>query len=586
MTSSSRRSRLANGASAIAVVLLSVLTSAQTGRPSRAELTPLVESAQVQAGSTTRIALRVQLGPGLHAQSNHPRDPSLKPAVLTIDAPPGVTDVEHVFPAATDLKLPGFDEPAAVFEHEFVIGAQLKIAADHPTGPLEIPGRLQYQACNDTMCFAPVTVETRWSLEVVPATTPVVEAHTDVFRAIAFGHGEPPPAPIKSPAPVAPTSRPGSATDLARLDRFAILGRWDGYGTSSQFLEFIHNAETGVTAKGPFEGQGPFAILAIVFLGGLALNLTPCVLPMIPINLAIIGAGARSQAGRSRGFFLGAAYGAAMAIVYGVLGLVVIRTAGTFGTINASPWFNVGIAVLFVLLGLAMFDVLSLDFSRWSSRIRFDQTSRGTLYLAFSMGAVAALLAGACVAPVVVQVVVFASNLYAAGTPSALALPFVLGLGMAVPWPIAGAGLAALPKPGAWMVRVKQVMGVFILATAAYYGYVAYGIFANRWVDPATVRASVDAQLKEGWHPSLAEGLALAQQNNTPVLIDFWATWCKNCLTMDETTLKDEAVKSALRGYTLVKYQAEDPDEPAAKAILERVGSKGLPTYVILKPKP
>ena len=103
------------------------------------------------------------------------------------------------------------------------------------------------------------------------------------------------------------------------------------------------------------------------------------------------------------------------------------------------------------------------------------------------MGAVAALLAGACVAPVVIQVVLFSSNLYATGTTIALALPFCLGIGMAIPWPIAGAGLAALPKPGAWMVRVKQAFGVFILATAVYYGYEAYGIFANRWVDPSAV---------------------------------------------------------------------------------------------------
>ena len=80
------------------------------------------------------------------------------------------------------------------------------------------------------------------------------------------------------------------------------------------------------------------------------------------------------------------------------------------------------------------------------------------------MGAVAALLAGACVAPVVIQVVLFSSNLYANGTTAALALPFLLGVGMAIPWPIAGAGIAALPKTGAWMVRIKQVFGVVILA--------------------------------------------------------------------------------------------------------------------------
>src|SRR4029078_13426648 len=122
-----------------------------------------------------------------------------------------------------------------------------------------------------------------------------------------------------------------------------------------------------------------------------------------------------------------------------------ILTAGTFGTINASPWFNLSIAVLFVALALAMFDVISIDFSRFSSRFKLSESSRGTFLAAFAMGAVAALLAGACVAPVVVQVVLFSSNLYATGTTVALALPFVLGVGMAVPWPIAGAGLAALP---------------------------------------------------------------------------------------------------------------------------------------------
>jgi thiol:disulfide interchange protein len=274
-----------------------------------------------------------------------------------------------------------------------------------------------------------------------------------------------------------------------------------------------------------------------------------------------------------------------MAVVYGVLGLVVILTAGTFGTINASPWFNLGIAVLFIFLALAMFDVITIDFSRFSSGLRFADTSRGTFVLAFVMGAVAALLAGACVAPVVIQVVLFSSNLYAKGNALALALPFLLGVGMAVPWPIAGAGLAALPKPGAWMVRVKQVFGVIILATALYYGYEAYGLFANRFVDASEVASSVDEKVKAGWHSSLAEGLALASREQKPVLIDMWATWCKNCLTMDKTTLEDRDVTSALNGYVKIKFRAEDPDQQPAKGVMQRFDAVGLPAYVILRPK-
>ena len=156
---------------------------------------------------------------------------------------------------------------------------------------------------------------------------------------------------------------------------------------------------------------------------------------------------------------------------------------------------------------------------------------------------------------------------------------------MALPWPIAGAGLAALPKPGMWMVRVKQAFGVFILATALYYGYEAYSIFSNRWVDASAVTSSVEEQLKAGWHANLGDGLDAAVRENKPVLIDMWATWCKNCLTMDKTTLKNEQVRAALDGYVKIKFQAENPDEPPVKPVMQRFDAVGLPTYVILRPK-
>ena len=259
-------------------------------------------------------------------------------------------------------------------------------------------------------------------------------------------------------------------------------------------------------------------------------------------------------------------------------------TAGTFGTINASPWFNAAIALLFVLLALAMFDVFAIDFSRYSTKFGTGGARKGSVALAFVMGAVAALLAGACVAPVVIQVVLFSSNLYATGTTAALALPFVLGLGMALPWPLAGAGISALPKPGAWMVRVKQVFGVLILGTAVYYGYLAYTLFANRWVDSAEVQSSGQEKLKEGWYASLTDGLTIAQQEQKPVMIDLWATWCKNCLTMDKTTFADANVKTALDGYVKIKFQAESPDDEPAKSVMQRFRAVGLPTYVILQP--
>jgi thioredoxin:protein disulfide reductase len=562
---------------------VALLTALGLGQAFDADLTPLNSVTAARPGATVRLALRVVVPEGIHLQADRPRDPTLIPTTLWID--PSVVDVrEIVFPASTDFRVEGLPDLLAVFERDFVIGVQVVIPKSAPAGPLMIPARLRFQGCNDKLCYQPRTVETRWTIRIDPAGGSPDPQTASTFSGIGFGKGRTPDPKATPPAlKTGTTGTTGTAGTAGTLDKFTVLGVNGGYLGRDEFLGWVRDAENGVAQKGLFEGRGPLAILAIVFIGGLALNLTPCVLPMIPINLAIIGAGAQSGKKR-RGFVLGSAYGGAMALVYGLLGLVVILTAGTFGTINASPWFNAGIALLFVLLALAMFDVIAVDFSRWSSNIRFDQNSRGTFLLAFSMGAVAALLAGACVAPVVIQVVLFASDLYTKGSSVALALPFVLGLGMALPWPIAGAGIARLPKPGPWMVRVKQVMGVFILGTAVYYGYLAYELFANRWVNPADVSASAQGQLQEGWYASIDEGLATAARDNTPVLIDFWATWCKNCLVMDKTTLADPAVKDALAGYTKIKFQAEDLDEEPAASLMRRFKGVGLPTYVILRP--
>ena len=569
----------------VALVVLAFASAANAQlRGVKAEVTPLAESDAVHAGTSVRLALKVALPDGFHVQSNKPRDPLLIATELAVDPPAGATVAEVVFPTPVDLKQAGVDQPLAVFEQNFAVGVRVAVAPT-ASGELVVPVRLRYQACNDTTCFAPTNVAAQWTLRVVAAGAPTKPLNRDVIDRIAFGRGE---APASSGSPAAVVAAPAVATpsgdDLSKLDRFTVLGAFGGYRGSDDFLEQVRNAEKGVKERGLFEGRGPLAILLIVFLGGLALNLTPCVLPMIPINLAIIGAG--TQAGsRSRGFMLGGIYGAAMALVYGVLGLIVILTAGSFGTINASPWFNLVIAVVFVALALAMFDVITIDFSRFLGRHGLGVAARGSFVLAFVMGGIAALLAGACVAPVVIQVVLFSSNLYSKGTALALALPFLLGIGMAIPWPIAGAGLAALPKPGAWMIRVKQAFGVLILATAAYYGYEAYGLFADRLVDPSAVKSSVDEQVKAGWHRSLAEGLDTAAREGKPVIVDMWATWCKNCLTMDKTTLADPRVVNALDGYVKIKFQAEDLDQQPAKGMMQRFDGVGLPHYAILRPK-
>ena len=126
---------------------------AQPGRP-RAEVTPVVESA-AKAGETVRVTLDVRLPQDAHVQANKPRDPSLIPTVLTVEAPSGVTVEAVTYPPPTDLVQAGRREPLAVLGPAFTIEVRLSIAATAASGEIVVPAVLRYQACNDALCFPP-----------------------------------------------------------------------------------------------------------------------------------------------------------------------------------------------------------------------------------------------------------------------------------------------------------------------------------------------------------------------------------------------------------------------------------------------
>ena len=573
---------------AVACVSAMALAGAARGDDVRVRTEWVFAADAAHPGDILHLALQVGMENNFHVQAHEVSDDSTMPTTLTVTAPSGIRVREIVYPKPVKFRVQGFDESLEVFEHEFGIGVALEVGAEVKPGTYSMTAALEYQACNDKICVAPAAAELRAEIKIVAADVAIVPSNNKVFDGITFSSNPPPLAPSAQAS--RPRPKPSAPTDLgcdvvAELQHFTVQGTAGGYLGADEFVTFIDQAETGTIKRNVLEGKGPLAIVLLVLVGGILLNLTPCVLPLIPINLAIVGAGTRAGS-RARGFALGGTYGLAMAVVYGVLGLVVILTASTFGTINSTIWFNVGIAILFVVLALAMFDVIAIDFTKYQSKIDASKVAgSGTFALAFFMGAVSALLAGACIAPVVIQVIVYSSDQYARGSSIALALPFFLGLGMALPWPFAGAGLSLLPKPGMWMVRVKQVMGVFILAFAAYYGYLAWEIWDNKHVDRAAVQGAVAAQLQEGgWTASICTGLAQARAENKPVLIDMWATWCKNCLAMDKTTLKDQKVVKRLDGYVKIKFQAEDLGALPAREVLAHFKGIGLPTYAILRP--
>ncbi len=353
-----------------------------------------------------------------------------------------------------------------------------------------------------------------------------------------------------------------TTSGLELLREFKVVNEAGGYMNTADFLKFLRQESASF-----FAGKNMFLVLLLIILGGLGLNLTPCVLPMIPINLAIIGADTQD---RKQGFIRGLTYGIGIALAYGLLGLLVVLTGARFGALNSDPWFNFAIGAVFMVLALAMFEVIHIDFSRFNTGISSDKVRLGKLATALIMGIVAALLAGACVAPVVIAVLLLSAKFYAEGYWLALFLPFLLGIGMALPWPFAGAGLAVLPKPGRWMVRIKQFFGIIIVLAALWYGYQGYSLLPAKSGSGSTPAAEI-AKLEKA-----------LRESSKPVLIDFWASWCKNCLAMNASTFKDSTVESELEKYTVVKFQAENMDDPQIKPILDHFNVTGLPYFVVI----
>jgi thioredoxin:protein disulfide reductase len=407
------------------------------------------------------------------------------------------------------------------------------------------------QGCSDTECYFPET--RKWSIR---ADQTVVSLDGSTSAA----------------------SAPVEAEALTK--GFKITQRASGYLAKKAFLSFLDSgsgASSSARSGSAFDGMGALATVLLILLGGLALNLTPCVLPMIPINLAILGAGVNGG-NRRRGMALGGAYGLGMALAYGGLGLVVVLTGSRFGTLNSSAWFNFGIAIVFVVLGLAMFDKLAIDFSRFQRGGGGKKNVNVAFVGAALMGSVSALLAGACVAPVVISVLLLATTSYQQGKPLGLLYPFVLGLGMALPWPLAAGGLSFLPKPGRWMVRIKYGFGVLIFGFALWYGWLGWNL-------TRTGAVSVSARQTSDSVNDLRAALKRSRANGKPVFVDFWATWCKNCEAMEQTTFRDEEVRRRLQKFQVIHFEAERLDDPTIKLVLDDFGIVGLPSFIVMRPE-
>ena len=354
---------------------------------------------------------------------------------------------------------------------------------------------------------------------------------------------------LKGADPEKPESPEHPETQLSR--RLAV-----GYMDASDFTAFL----TGKPSVADTLGEASVAmVFLLVLLGGLLMNLTPCVLPLVPVSLALVGRGAPR----------GTAYGLGMTLAYGALGLAAAFGGLAFGAIQSSPWFNIVVAVVFLLLGLATSEVFFIDFSRFRPRpkVGAPAAAKRGLLGPFLLGAGTAVLAGACVAPILLATLVLTAKWFAAGRVWAVALPFVLGAGMGLPWPFITAGMSVLPKPGAWMRWVNRVFAVVLFGFAVWYGWLAWSGF--------TARAEA----------APAQDAAAETDPTRPTLVIVGAPWCKNCTAMEKTTLKEPPVVEALAKFNVKHIEINTFEDLKKHPELAGLGidKTGVPAYVVIE---
>lgn len=209
--------------------------------------------------------------------------------------------------------------------------------------------------------------------------------------------------------------------------------------------------------------DGLIAILILFFLGGIGASLTPCVLPMIPITMAVIGAKGASKA---RGALLGIVLTQGMALTYTILGVIAARTGSVFGQFAQSPVFLIPVSVIFALFATSLFGAFEIKLpDSLTNKLQGSGPRKGFLG-AFVTGLVLGPLSAPCVGPLIGSAIMDI-GLNGLVFEGALKM-FIFAQGMGVLFIVGGVSVSALPKSGDWLTRFKQTLGLIILGFAAW----------------------------------------------------------------------------------------------------------------------
>ena len=528
---------------------------------------------KVYSGNEFKLAVKADISEGWHINSNKPHDDFLIPTKITIDTSKGFILKKVVYPNAQDVKLSFSDKPLSVWEGAIYFGAMVEASNDLKPGTYYIPFEVEYQSCNNQTCLAPTSARDTLAIQIVSKSEAVSEINQDVFKNIDI--------PISS--------------------------------ITSQ------KNENNSSISSILEHSGILLSLIFVFIGGLALNLTPCVYPLIPITVGFFGG--QSEGSTKKLFLMGSFFVIGMAITYSVIGVVTALSGAVFGSLLQNPIVIIFIVLVFIILSLSMFGVY--EFQLPNSIVAKAGGAKSGYFGAFFMGLTMGIVAAPCIGPFVLGLVTYVAA--KADPYYGFLMFFVLALGLGLPYLILAVfsgKIKKLPKAGEWMEAVKHIFGFILIGMAIYFllpllpksfsgyllpafmiltalyllilekygnkikGFRIFKIVFSIIIFGFGVYSLIPSQKGEiDWKPYTANTSLASLNSSKGMIIDFYADWCIPCKELDASTFRDPKVVSTAKDFLTFKANMTKSLSPEVEALRNKYSIVGVPTVLILNSK-
>lgn len=529
----------------------------------------------VVPGDDIKLAVELNIKEGWHINSNKPLDEFLIPTKISIvNFDKSFFNLEKVvYPPAQEVTLSFSDKPLSAWEGIVYAGAAVKAPSDMQPGSYKFIVEVEYQSCNNSTCLPPMTIKDTVTVNVTNDKETISETNREIFKNIQ--------------------------------------------GDLTTSVSQVKKDKDSITSA--LESNGLFIGLLLVFLGGLALNLTPCVYPLIPITIGYFGG--QSEGSTKKLFMMGLLFVVGLALTYSIIGVITALSGAIFGALLQNTYVILFIVLIFIVLSLSMFGVY--EFKLPDALVAKAGGAKGGYYGAFFMGLTMGIVAAPCIGPFVLGLVTYVA---AKADPFfGFLMFFVLALGLGFPYlflAMFSGKIKNLPRAGEWMDGVKHIFGFILIGMALYFllpllpkeisGYVLpvfmiitaiYLLFIEKLanniigfrlfkiafsiilIGVAVYSLMPGSENSINWKKYSDNSLNATVEGKRGTIIDFYADWCIPCKELDALTFSDPAVITEAENFETYKADMTKSLAPEVELLRNKFKIVGVPTVLILDSK-